>query len=412
MSMNSSTPLRVGIAAPCPPPYGGIVRLVENHLQYWQTSEVEAHFIPFHPPDKPEPLGGAVFHDLAASGKRSLDGLAQYGSFYARAPLTRPWVYRYLWRYNRALARLVRERDLDVIFAHEIWPAGASAVLQSHIRKGVAAVVVTYGETWHTTPQYRRRARVEPYVLNGAHRLISTSEHCRAGAVRQGSDPARHDVVYAGIDLERFRPGLDGRPFRAVHGIPEDAIVIASLGLSLRRKLDTFLDALDAMELPDDGPQVHCLIGGAGQDDDYVRDRIAAIDGLHVQQLGFVDEADLPIFYAATDVLVVSPRTLIECMGQSMKEAMACGRTVVGADIGGIPEAIDDGATGLLYKADDPRDLARTLERIVRDGDARARYGAAARGVAEERFNAAASAEQTLRIFRAAVSAARNGPQG
>jgi glycosyltransferase involved in cell wall biosynthesis len=406
--MTSSTPLRVGIAAPCPPPYGGIVRLVENHLQYWQTSEVEAHFIPLHPPQKPEPLDGAVFHDLAASGTRSLEGLAQYGRFYARAPLTRPWVYRYLWRYNRALAQLVRERDLDVIYAHETWPAGASAVLQSHIRKGVAAVVVTYGETWHTTPEYRRRARVEPYVLNGAHRLISTSEHCRAGAVRQGSDPERHDVVYAGIDLERFRPGLDGRPFRAVHGIPEDAIVIASLGLSLRRKLDTFLDALEAMERPDDGLEVHCLIGGAGQDDDYVRDRAAAIRGLRVKHLGFVDEADLPAFYAATDVLVVSPRTLLECMGQSMKEAMACGRTVVGADIGGIPEAIDDGATGRLFKADDPRDLACILDQIVRDEDARSRYGAAARRVAEERFDASVSAEQTLQTFRTAVTTARS----
>jgi glycosyltransferase involved in cell wall biosynthesis len=409
MNVKATLPLRVGIAGPCAPPYGGIVRMLENHLRYWDRSEVEAHFIPIYPPDQPEPLEGAAFYDLAASDEYSLKGLPSYAAFYARAPLTRPWVYRYIWRYNRALARLISERNLDVIYAHETWPAGSSAVLQSRIHRGLAAVVVTYGETWHTTPEYRRRARIEPYVLNGAHRLISTSEHCRAGAIRRGGDAHKHEVVYAGIDLERFHPEVGGRGFRRLRGIPEDAFVISSLGLALRRKLDTLLDALGAMEVPENAADVYCLIGGTGKDADYIRERVASIKHVRVSQLGFVDEDELPAFYAATDALVVSPNTLIECMGQSMKEAMASGRAVVGADIGGIPEAIESGRSGLLFKADDPRDLARVLQAVVGDWEACARYGAEARRVAEARFDAAVSAEKTLRILRDAVRTAREG---
>jgi glycosyltransferase involved in cell wall biosynthesis len=402
-------PLRVGIAGPCAPPYGGIVRMLENHLRFWDRSEVEAHFVPIYPPGQPEPLQGAALHDLAASGEYSFKGLPSYTEFYARAPLTRPWVYRHLWQYNRALARLISERDLDVIYAHETWPAGSSAVLQSRINKQLAAVVVTYGETWHTTPEYRRQKRIEPYVLNGAHRLISTSEHCRAGALRRGSDLVKHEVVYAGIDLERFHLEVDGRGFRASRGIPEGAFVISSLGLSLRRKLDTLLDALHAMAVPKNAAELYCLIGGTGKDADYIRERLTAIKHVRVHQLGFVSEDDLPAFYAATDALVVSPSTLTECMGQSLKEAMACGRAVVGSDIGGIPEAIEDGRSGLLFKADDPRDLARTLEALVADRDACARYGAEARRVAEVRFDAAVSAQKTLRILQDAVHTAREG---
>ena len=394
--------LRVGIIAPCPPPFGGIVRIVENHLAYWDPAEIEAHFIPMYPPEKPEPVGEAPFYDLANAGSKNYRGLAEYARCYARQPLTRAWVYRHFWQYNTGLSALIEQKKLNVIYAHEVWPAGASAVLQGRIH-GIASVVVTYGETWHTTPEYERWGRVEPYVFS-ADRLISTSEHCRNGALARGADASRHSVVYAGIDLDRFRPGLDGSDFRQRYAIPADAFVISSLGLSLRRKLDTLLDALSNLTAASD---VYCLIGGAGPDSDYVAERSAAIKGVQVKQLGFVSEAELPAFYAATDVLVVSPRTLLECMGQSMKEAMACGKAVVGADIGGIPEAISDGENGLLYRADDSTDLCRALQAFISNRALCNEYGAVGRKFAEAKFDAGVSAVQTRDIFRDAVTASR-----
>lgn len=397
--------MRVGIIAPCPPPFGGIVRIIENHLAYWDPDVVEAHFVPMYPPKQPEPVGTMPFYDLGASSARSCAGLGEYVRCYAKHPITRPWVYRHFWRYNAALSALVAAKKLDLIYAHEVWPAGASAVLQSRIH-GVASVVVTYGETWHTTPEYARWSRVEPYVFRGAQRLISTSEHCRNGALLRGADLSRHSIVYAGIDLARFRPNLDGSAFRRRYGIPQDAFVISSLGLSLRRKLDTLLDALQALT---GTSKVHCLIGGAGPDSEYVARRSAAISGVQIHQLGFVSENELPEFYGATDVLVVSPRTLLECMGQSMKEAMACGKAVVGADIGGIPEAISDGESGLLYRADDPVDLCRALQRLISNPELCGRYGAVGRKYAEAKFDARVSARQTLDIFNEALSARRTG---
>ena len=402
MEQHRRAPLRVGIIAPCPPPFGGITRMIENHVGFWKPDDVEAHFVPMYPPKDPKPVDGAAFHDLTSSTSRSLTGMKEYIRCYLSHPLTRPSVYKDYWRYNAALSSLIQELKLNVIYAHEVWPAGASAVLQSQIH-GIASVVVTYGETWHSTPQYQRWSRIVPYVLGGAHRVISTSEHCRNGALGRGGDPARHSVIYAGIDLGRFRPDLDGNAFRARYGIPSDAFVIASLGLSLRRKLDTLLDALEGLA---PGAGVHCIIGGAGPDSDYVAKRTAAISGIGIHKLGFVAEEELPNFYAATDVLVVSPRTLIECMGQSMKEAMACGRAVVGANIGGIPEAIRDGENGLLFRADDPADLGRALQHLVINRDLCKRLGAAGRSFAETKFDARVAAEETLHVFRAGLAAA------
>ena len=395
--------IRVGIIAPCPPPYGGMTRVVENHLANWKSDEVASYFIPMYPPVESVGLEGSEFIRLADGYDRNWAGLGSYLKILPRIPLARPWVYRHFMNYNQALSELIRRERLDLIYAHEIWPAGASAVLQTRIH-GIPSVVVAYGECYGTTPEHQRWKRIGSSVVQEATHLIATSEHCLNGALALGRAGSAADVVYAGVDLDRFNPSVDGSEWRHERGIPPEAIVVSVLGMVLRNKLDTFLDAVGQI---DSKAPVVCLIGGAGGDEEYVRTRSADIKNTHVEMLGFVPEEELPEFYAATDILVASPRTLLECMGQSMKEAMACGTVVVGARLGGIPEAVECGETGLLYEADDALDLARAISQLADDKAARDRMGAAGRIRAEIHFNSTTSAEQTLSIFRQVVSAAR-----
>ena len=394
--IEGSQTLRVGILALCPPPYGGIARMMENHLNYWPPDRVKAYHLPNYCPPNPQPFARAAYVDLIHNASRSWKGILSYITCLAHSPLTRPRGYVQFVRYNTALSWLIRRENLNVLYAHEVWPAGASAVLQSRIH-GIATVVVAYGETWHTIPEHRRWRRVEPMVLKGASWVVSTSEHCLKGALNQGADPKRASVIYAGIDLGRFHPDCDGSAFREKYRIPADAVVISALGLALRRKLDTMLDALERMDF---AGNLHCLIGGIGDDSAYVQERAKAIRGVKVQVLGFVPDAELPQFYAATDVLVVSPKTLLECMGQSMKEAMACGRAVVGARIGGVPEAIRDGCSGLLFDPDDPGGLVQALRLLCENPALRQEMGRKGRLIAEEKFGADVSARQTLEVFK------------
>lgn len=396
----SEKPLKIGIIAPCPPPYGGIVRIIENNINFWSDENVESHWIPSYPPSEPGSIKGAEYHDLSESVAKSWKGLGAYAGVLARSPVTRPSIYRQFVNYNAALSALIIREKIDVLYAHELWPAGASAVMQSRIH-GISSVVVAYGETWHTTPAYQRQHRIEPYVLKGANRIVSTSEHCRRGAITRGAPKDKASVIYAGIDLERFHPGMDGSSFRVKYDIEPEAVVISVLGLALRHKLDTMLDALEMMPLQGN---IHCLIGGVGADLAYVKQRIAGISNVKVQLMGFVPEEDLPQFYAATDILVVSPRTLLECMGQSMKEAMASAKAVVGANIGGVPEAIEDGVNGLMYEPDNPEDLVRALSHLCANPALRKQMGDKGRQFAEERFNARTSAKMTLELLELSLS--------
>lgn len=401
----SHRPLRVGIVSPCPPPYGGITRIVENNLAFWDDQDVEPFFLPFQVPEGAEGPADAEFHSLESRGKKSWGALRKSMNVLARAPIARPGGYLRFVRYNMALAHFIREREIDVVYAHEVWPNGASAVLQSRIN-GVGSVVVAYGETIGTDAHFKRQRRVGMHAVRSAHEVVSTSEHCLKAALALGADPDHATVVYAGVDLERFNPRVSGEEFRREWGVTEETLVVSVLGHVLRRKLEVLLDAMDRV---DPNVPVCYVIGGSGSDLEWVKGRMAAHPERNVVLAGFVPEEKLPEFYAATDALVVSPNTLFECMGQSIKEAMAIGTAVVGPRLGGIVEAIDHGNNGLLYEADDPDDLANALTSLAGDPELRHKFGSSGRKIAEDKFDAQTAADRTLEVLRgAAVQAGRH----
>lgn len=396
--------LRVGIIGPCPPPHGGVTRIIGNHLQYWREMPIETWLMSPAVPAQPQVYPEATLFEGSRAGPRLGGSIAAAARIGARLPPSRPTSWGRTLAFDCIVRDSIGALQLDVLYAHHATATGMIAVSEAR-RAGIPVVVVSYGETWLAEAEHARWRRAIDFSVQRADWVVSTSEHCRRGALRRGAQAERSSVIYAGIDLQRFRPGLDGSSLRKQHAIPESAVVISVLGLALRRKLDTFLDALAPL-LAD--PSVYVLIGGTGDDAAYLAERVRQIPGERVKALGFVPERDLPPFYAATDIMVVAPRTVVECMGQSMKEAMCCARPVVGPRLGGVPEALEDGNCGLMFEPDNPTDLVRALRELVADRERRAAMGLRGRAVAEAKFDARISAEQTYELLaRLARASAR-----
>ena len=83
---------------------------------------------------------------------------------------------------------------------------------------------------------------------------------------------------------------------------------------------------------------------------------------------------------------------------------MASAKAVVGANIGGVPEAIEDGVNGLMYEPDNPEDLVRALSHLCANPALRKQMGDKGRQFAEERFNARTSAKMTLELLELSLS--------
>ncbi len=240
--------------------------------------------------------------------------------------------------------------------------------------------------------------------LEQADLVVGCSEHIVA-AVRQRFPPLadRCLTVHNGV-TPAARPRAGSRPpARPGHRLlfvsrvsPEKGlhVLLDAMGPILERHPDVTLDiAGTEHSIPpeyivdlDPDPLVRALrrfYGGTAYADE-LRRRLPPATAGRVRFLGFVPPGHLSRLYRQSDVLVHP--SLVEAFGLPPAEAMAAGIPVVASRVGGIPEIVEDGVSGLLVPPGDPRALAGAVGRLLDDDALSARLAAAGRRRVERHF--------------------------
>lgn len=182
-----------------------------------------------------------------------------------------------------------------------------------------------------------------------------------------------------GIDLDRFSLPHDdasgAQPFTIGYG----GRLVASKGVA------DVIRAFASIEAREDSL---LLIAGDGPERDALEHVAREVGvGRRTHFLGYVE--DMPSFWGKCDVAVVPSAGWIESFCLAAVEAMACGRPVVAARTGALPETIRDGQTGTLVEQGDIPGLARAFERYAVDVSLRRDHGAKARRLCEEQYDLA-----------------------
>ncbi|MCM0020965.1 MAG: glycosyltransferase [Tagaea sp.] len=237
-------------------------------------------------------------------------------------------------------------------------------------------------------------ARLERALHGRMHALLANSAAVRAQLIGEGAPAARAHLIRNGIDLARFeRPRPRGET-RAEIGTPENAVVVACVANLIPYK--GHADLIDALaRLPGDPSwELWC----AGRDDGIgpaLAARAAGFGG-RVKFLGA--RADVPDLLAAADVFALASHE--EGFPNAVLEAMASGLPVVATRAGGIPEAVDDGKTGVLVPIRAPSELGAALARLIADPAARRAMGEAGRARVAAEFALDACAGAYARLYR------------
>jgi glycosyltransferase involved in cell wall biosynthesis len=227
----------------------------------------------------------------------------------------------------------------DVVWAHFLVPSGLIAASVD-----APLVVTAHGRDVRNIGAIPGIATVTRRVVRRATAVIAVSDYLRRELETKLPEArGKTEVVDSGVDLERFNPGVgdnalpatDGPRFVAVGSLTErkNVVRLADAFATLGRGTLTFVG---------DGPLRGALEGRPG-----------------VTVTGRVPHDEVPAHLAAADV-VCAP-SLLEPFGQSILEAMACGRTVVATRIGGPPEFVPPEA-GILVDPLDGLALARALD--------------------------------------------------
>jgi glycosyltransferase involved in cell wall biosynthesis len=167
---------------------------------------------------------------------------------------------------------------------------------------------------------------------------------------------------------------------RVEPGRRERPLIVAVGRLKAPKDFLTLVRALGRLE----PASFEAVIVGEGPDRPLLEDEIRGL-GLTDRVRLAGERHDIPELLAASDIFALASSS--EGMPVSVLEAMAAGLPVVASRVGGLPEQVVHGETGVLAAPGDPEDLAEALARLVADGELRRRLGAAGRARAEQSFD-------------------------
>jgi starch synthase len=307
---------------------------------------------------------------------------------------------------------------VDLVHSHT-WYANTAGLLASLVH-GTPHVVTAHSleprRPWKADQLgggYRLSSWVERTAYLAADAVIAVSNGMKADVLDAYPelDPAKVHVVGNGVDADAYRPIDDPDVVRSL-GVDPDRPFALFVGRITRQKGVMHLLAA-AEQLP---PEVGLVLCAGAADTPAERQQVAdAVAALQERRDGVIwieamlpREQLVPLITAATVFVVPS---VYEPLGIVNLEAAACGTAVVASAVGGIPEVVDDGKTGLLvpYDPDDPATFQSTLaERITElalDPARAAAMGAAGRERVLAEFGWPAIAQQTLEVYSAVLGA-------
>jgi glycosyltransferase involved in cell wall biosynthesis len=274
----------------------------------------------------------------------------------------------------------------DVIHAQFTIPMGFIAALRP---KRAPLVVTCHGSDCtlpYTNSVYRPFAR---YALKKADRVVAVSRFIRDTAVRLGAPPERLEVIYQGVNTEKFRPPEDRHSIRDKFRTPANNIVIGTMGrLVPEKRVEDIIKAATSVSQKID---VHFLVGGDGFHRTHL-EKLARDRG--VESISFLGAIRDPVsFYQLCDVFVLTSER--EGLSLSLQEAMASGCVPVAVNGFGCPELVMEGVNGYLFE---PRNVEDLVEKILQ-AVSNLGMGVKARDTIVQRFDQEKNARKYVELY-------------
>lgn len=373
-------PLRIGIT--CYPSVGGSGIVATELGEELHGRGHEVHFISYGRPFRMPPEGDRMFFHPVIINDYELFRYPDY-----TLPL------------SVKMAEVSRDHQLDVLHVHYAVPHATAAILaRSMLPQGRQPKVVTTLHGTDTTllgrdPGYGPAIR---HGLDQSDAITAVSEFLRLETIRLLEVTRPIEVIH-----NFFEPRNEMRSAEAVRqelGLNGERVILHASNLRPVKRVDLLLEAVAHVQ-PADAFKLLLLAGG---DFSKYRDKINQLgigDRVVVREKvvnveDYLQIADLALFTSESESFCVS-----------ILEAMRFGCPGVARRIGGIPEVVEDGISGVLLDSVDPAEIASVVTKLLGDPDRRAALGGAARKRAINRFSADKIVPQYEALYRRVCSA-------
>lgn len=274
----------------------------------------------------------------------------------------------------------------DVVHAHFAIPMGFLAALSP---RNTPLVITCHGSDCTlplAKPAYMGFVR---YALRKAYKVVAVSKFIRDLTLRLGAPEERVEIIYFGIDPEKFKPASDKGALREELGIPAGHLVVGTLGRLVPEK--RVEDLIRAAARVNRRMDAFFVVGGDGPHRPFLEE---LAEKLNVENIRFMGEIrDAARFHQLCDIFVLT--SVREGLSVALQEAMATGCVPVAVNGYGCPELVKDGENGYLFE---PLDIEELAEKVLKAADS-LELGRRARATILERFDMNKNARRYVELY-------------
>lgn len=310
--------------------------------------------------------------------------------------------------FNTALRKLEEQNEFDLIHftdARESFFCSPRAPMIGHVNDTYSAELKTPLEYKRHYPDWLMRwlyysavRFLESRKLQRLKRIVANSHFTAETISRTYPNTAsKVRVCYKSVDVARYQKVRENREVSPPD--PNQPVILFVGGNMHRKGVPDLIRA--ASGVIKDHPRVKFVIVGKDQSVDRLK---AICSELHVSQnfefAGWKSQADLLSYYQQATVFIMP--SLTEALGVTFLEAMAAGVPVIGTNVGGIPEIIQDNFNGLLVPASSPGSITEAINRLLADEPLRKRLVENSRATLIK-FDVSSMMECTFKLYREVV---------
>jgi len=278
------------------------------------------------------------------------------------------------------IASFCRHHDVDII--HSLgWATYAEGLFAAGISGKKCKFIHSFrGKTIEDTiniPQ--RRILAQHFFSIFCDAIITPSEKSRKEYSRLiNIDPEKIKVIYNGVDINKFQIDSSDslKEKMKEFGLKKEDIVIGSVArFDPVKNIDALVRAF--ARLPKSAlEKCKMLLLGDGPELPFVRNTAKDL-GVKEKVIFAGMRSDIPQCLSLVDIYVQPSK--FEGVPNAVLEAMAAGLPVIATNVGGVPEIVEDGRTGILVEVDDEKTLARSIELLIEDPEKRRKMGSLGR---------------------------------
>ncbi len=289
------------------------------------------------------------------------------------------------------LYRLFRDARPHIIQTHN-W----GTLLEGVSSGKVAGVPIIIHAEHGTVEERKRNIVIQRWVWKHIDQVLGVSEAHRMKLAQVIGFPLNKiKIIGNGIDLNRFSVQGDKARIRGQLGLPLEGCYIGAVG-GLRPVKDHALLLRAMAKLMGRSEALRLVVSGGGPLADTLQSQALSL-GIQGRTHFLGARDDIHNILNTLDIFVLPSKS--EAMPLSLLEAMACGLPVVASAVGGIPEMVENGQTGMLVPPKDETALVAALERLIANEKERTAMGIAARQAVEKRYGLEAMVKEYEALY-------------